>query len=226
MPHATRTARPHVLATVLALLLALAGLVAVPSAAQADEPTVRTAPDGTVTYADPSLAGEPTRRVSGTLYEVAVEDGPERPPVIVTEDGAVVPVELAEPLDASGGEVVARLVEGQALDAALDGRQGAPVEVASAQVAEVAESAAVDHRVYVAVVTNAGSAAPASSAVVEGLVDQAAAWWTTEAGAQGSFSRAATATVRYASSLSSTQRCGINAGTSALWNEAAARFPA
>lgn len=215
--------RRSITVTITLVLGALVGVV--PAHAAEPEPTVRTSSDGSVTYRDPALADEGTTTVTGLLREVVTEGTAAQDPVITTEDGDVIPVDLGDDLPRSDAPVTAELVEGPALDAALEGEPAAPVEVASARVTKAAAAAAVTtHRAYVAVVTNSGSSNLASSATLEARVDQGLAYWTTQAdGAIASFARPS-ATVRYGSSLDSTRRCGFS-DSGALWNEAAAKFP-
>ena len=131
-------------ASVVVGVLVGAVLVTVPASARAAEPTVRTSGDD-VTYTDPTLAGTDTTRVRGVLREVVTEPAaPVSPgsdphaghdhtggqPLIVLADGTHVPVDLdlAAP-DVVGSTVVAELVDGPVLDAALDGTPTEPVQV-------------------------------------------------------------------------------------------------
>lgn len=208
-------------------LVACTVLVALPQAAQADEPIVRD--DGTtVTYVDPALDGESTSPVRGVLREIVVEHGGEGrhdpQSILVTADGLHLPVHLdAADVDVVGAAAVAELVDGPALDAALAGEPEAPVEVAEARFETVeVRSAAVAHRAYVAIVQNSGSMA--ATTTIQARVDAGLAWWSAESGSV--FERAGT--VRYSSSLAAGAtglRCGLNSPVD-LWNEAADQFPA
>lgn len=209
--------------TITLVLAVVAGVA--PSQAVEPDPSVRTASDGTTTYRDPALADESTRTVEGLLREVVTEGTAEQDPVITTDDGDVIPVDLAEDVSRTDAPVTAELVEGPALDAALNGRSGSAVQVESARVEPAAAASAVStHRAYVAVVTNSGSGGLPASSTLEAGVDQGLAYWTTQAdGAIASFTRPL-ATVRYSSSLDATRRCGFS-DAGKLWDEAAARFP-
>ncbi|RYJ07444.1 MAG: hypothetical protein EON52_01250, partial [Actinomycetales bacterium] len=218
---------------VVAVLVGLsAGVMAPASAAPAAaDPTVSTASDGTVTYRDAELLDEPTTTVEGLLRTVVQEGehGESRETtVITTDDGTVVPVALDDRVDRTEAPVVARLVDGSDLDAALDGRWADPVDVASARVEPAVAAAAVapaPQRAYVAVVANSGNSDLDADATLEARVDPALQWWETEADeAITSFDRAG-GTRRYTSSISDTTlRCGLgNPGP--LWTEAAQQFP-
>ncbi len=222
-------------ASVVVGVLVGAVLVTVPASAQAAEPTVRTSGDD-VTYTDPTLAGTDTTRVRGVLREVVTEpaapvstgsdphaghDHTGGQPLIVLADGTHVPVDLdLDAPDVVGSTVVAELVDGPVLDAALDGTPTEPVQVRTAQV-DTAEAAAAraPHRVYVAVVGNSGASVD-SDATIQARVDGGTRWWSEESGT--SFGTAST--VRYDSALDATQRCGF-ANPWTLWSEAGRRFP-
>lgn len=225
-------------------------LAVVPSGAQADEPVVRA--DGeSITYVDPALEDAPTVTVEGTLLQVVVEPGAHGVEehehghddhgvaehddgrvehVVVTDDGTSVPVALDLGAEQTISEVPveADLVAGPDLESALEGEATGPVEVAAATIATESTTTTAPvtaHRAYVAVVTNSGAATLPASSTVDARVDTALSWWTTESGgAISSFTRPA-AQVRYASTLA--DRCGMTggAGTTGLWNEAAAKFP-
>ncbi|RYJ07443.1 MAG: hypothetical protein EON52_01245 [Actinomycetales bacterium] len=212
--------------TVVAALVVATLVGAAPAPAAEPQPTVRTTADGSTTLRDPALSDEDTRTVEGVLREVVTEGASDQAPVITTDDGDVIPVDLGTEVPQSDAPVTAELVEGPALDAALDGRAAAPVQVESARVGTAAVAAAVtSHRAYVAVVTNSGSSNLEPSPTLEAGVDRGLAYWATESeGAISSFTRPA-ATVRFRSSLDATRRCGFT-GADALWNEAARRFPA
>ncbi|KQY56093.1 hypothetical protein ASD11_16650 [Aeromicrobium sp. Root495] len=227
----TRTSRRRI--GVVAVLVGLsAGVMAPASAAPAAaDPTVSTASDGTVTYRDAELLDDPTTTVEGLLRTVVQEGehGESRETtVITTDDGTVVPVALDDRVDRTEAPVVARLVDGSDLDAALDGRRADPVDVASARVEPAVAAAAVapaPQRAYVAVVANSGNSDLDADATLEARVDPALQWWETEADeAITSFDRAG-GTRRYTSSISDTTlRCGLgNPGP--LWTEAAQQFP-
>jgi hypothetical protein len=223
--------------TVGALVGAL--LAVAPSAAQADEPSVRTSGDDVV-YTDPGLADADTTRVRGVLREVVTEpaeatagdhathdhatgDHADAQPLVVLADGTHVPValDLDDP-DALGAPVVAELVDGPTLDAALDGTATEPVAVQSARV-DTAQAATVPapHRVYTAVVGNSGTSPVDADATIQARVDAGTRWWSDESGT--TFSTAST--VRYDSALDATGRCGF-ANPWTLWSESARQFPA
>ena len=205
---------------------ALAPASATPDAA---DPTVSTAADGTLTYRDPALAGERTTKVEGLLRTVVHEDddgASHETSVITTADGTVVPVALDGAVERTDAPVVARLVDGSDLDAALDGRRADPVDVASARVEPAAAAAAAaPQRAYVAVVANSGNSDLAADATLEARVDPALQWWETEADdVITSFDRAG-GTKRYSSSISDASlRCGLG-NANPLWTEAAQQFP-
>ncbi len=222
-------------ASVVVGVLVGAVLVTVPSSARAAEPTVRTSGDD-VTYTDPTLAGVDTTRVRGVLREVVTEPAaPVAPgsdphaghdhtggqPLVVLADGTHVPVDLdLDAPDVVGSTVVADLVDGPVLDAALDGTPTEPVQVRTARV-DTAEAAVAPapHRVYVAVVGNSGASVD-SDATIRARVDGGTRWWSEESGT--SFGTAST--VRYDSALDATQRCGF-ADPWTLWSEAGRQFP-
>lgn len=219
-------------------LLVAAVLVAVPRSVSAQEPTISSSGDEVV-YTDPALEGEPTATVEGVLREVVVEraesDGHGEgghvgaevgEPVLVTDDGSVVPVDLAalaggeealEELDLAGAPVVAELVESASLESALDGTVTQAVDVATA-VFDRSETTATTgaHRAYVAIVANSGSVDATST--IESRIAAGLTWWSQETGA--TFSRAGT--VRYSSARA--DRCGFD-DVSGLWSEAMQRFP-
>lgn len=219
-------------------LLVAAVLVAVPRSVSAQEPTISSSGDE-VKYTDPALEGEPTATVEGVLREVVVEraesDGHGEgghvgaevgEPVLVTDDGSVVPVDLAalaggeealEELDLAGAPVVAELVESASLESALDGTVTQAVDVATA-VFDRSETTATTgaHRAYVAIVANSGSVDATST--IESRIAAGLTWWSQETGA--TFSRAGT--VRYSSGRA--DRCGFG-DVSGLWSEAMQRFP-
>ncbi|WP_444570024.1 zinc-dependent metalloprotease family protein [Aeromicrobium sp.] len=219
-------------------LLVTAVLVAVPRSVSAQEPTISSSGDEVV-YTDPALEGEPTATVEGVLREVVVEraesDGHGEgghvgaevgEPVLVTDDGSVVPVDLEalaggeealEELDLAGAPVVAELVESASLESALDGTVTQAVDVATA-VFDRSETTATTgaHRAYVAIVANSGSVDATST--IESRIAAGLTWWSQETGA--TFSRAGT--VRYSSAR--TDRCGFD-DVSGLWSEAMQRFP-
>jgi hypothetical protein len=116
--------------------------------------------------------------------------------------------------------VVAELVQGPALESALDGEPEQPVEVAEARFAEAsAADAAVSHRVYLAIVANSGSSVDPTDTIQDRLA-AGTAWWQAESGA--TFTRAGTA--RYTSSLGAGARCGFGY-ESQIWSDAAKQFP-
>ncbi len=231
-------------AWVAGALVAGAALVAVPTTASAssgsDDPSVRR-DGGSLVYTDPGLAAEDTTRVSGVLRRVVVEPDAARPrgraarpgtpaptapaqqDVIVMASGVHVPVEAGTVLrrhDVVGDRVVAELVEGPALEAALDGEPEQPVEVAEARFAETSAAAAsAPHRVYLAIVANSGSSVDSTTTIQDRLA-AGMAWWQTESGA--TFGRAATA--RYSSGLGAAARCGFGY-ESQIWSDAAKQFP-
>lgn len=205
-------------------------LVVVPTSAQADDPDVRVDGDAVV-YTDPALEDEDTTRVRGVLRDVVVEHGPSDPataagaesvePVVVTADGLHVPVSFdVEEVAPAGSPVVAELVDGPALDSALEGEPEQPVEVAAASFTTASAATSVPHRAYLAIVANS-DASVAATATAENRLAAGLQWWATESGV--SFTRAATS--RYSSGLAAGgTRCGLGS-PNALWSEAAQQFP-
>ncbi len=212
-------------------LLVVAGLiasvvVAVPGAASADDdPIVVSKADGTVRYVDPTLDNADTMRIVGTLSSVVRDDfdtaqAHELDPVIVTESGAVVPVDLGG-ASVPPGPVVAELLNGPTLEKALDGRTaGTPVGVATASVDPLPVAAAAvtpaSHRIYVARLANQSGVA--SSAAIGSQIDAASQWWSAESGT--TFSRVGA--VR--SVTASASSCGF-ANPDSVWNQVAPVFP-
>lgn len=216
-------------------------MVAVPRSVSAQEPSIRSSGDEVV-YTDPALEGEPTATVEGVLHEVVVERAQAHgegdhgtgdhaaaetgEPVLVTDDGSVVPVDLAalaggedalEELDLAGAPVVAELVESASLESALDGTVTQTVDVATA-VFDRSETTTTTsaHRAYLAIVANSGSVE--STSTIQSRVAAGMSWWTEESGAP--FTLAGTS--RYSSTRS--DRCGFG-DVNGLWSEAMQRFP-
>lgn len=225
----SRPARP--LVAVAGGVLAAVTLAA--PAVSAEGPQVQREPDGTVRVDDRSLDGDATTTVTGRLLDVAhdlqvvVPATPGAPeptvaPVIVTADGAHVPVALDEEAVVPGAEVTAELVSGPTLERALDGDATSPAQVAEAVVTPAAVASATAHRAYVVKVPASGSLA--STTALDKRVDRGLAWWQREAnGAITTFKRPL-ATRTLPASKTPADACGFS-NVSALWTAAAQQFP-
>lgn len=240
MSHLSQHLRPtgsRRLLTALVVAVVAAAALASPTSA-AEGPRVERSADGTVRVVEPALADAPTTTVKGRLLDVEPEIQPVVPlphgsappgsaspdvaPVIVTADGAHVPVDLAADAVEPGATVTAELVSGPRLERALDGDAASPAQVAKAVVTPAAAVAATAHRAYVVRVPASGTLASATA--LEQRVDRGLAWWTREAnGAITSFTRPA-ATRTLARAATPSDACGFS-DVSALWTAAARTHP-
>lgn len=221
-------------ATATALLLGIAVLTALPTAAvAASDPVVEESGD-TVTYTDPALAREKTTTVEGTL-RIAYVDGINRAGrpnsktsySVETDDGDSVPIEVAKeiPTSAANGDIEAEVV-----DAGSDAAQLAEATVEN-EPARAAAPAPAAHQAYVVLVSKTGSF-PTESEVSSRLRDNVLDEWVTESeGAISSFNVADTATLSDSepSGHSKTSLCAMGASAmqnaDGLWKAGADLFP-
>ncbi|EFQ82162.1 hypothetical protein HMPREF0063_12686 [Aeromicrobium marinum DSM 15272] len=180
----------------VAVVLVAPVLVVTPAAgveAPPEPPSLTSLPDGSLDYAAPQLADEPTTTVVGELEVAIVEPSPGEPGgaayAIDSGDGLIpLDIELPEGT-ASGAEVTAELVESPELESARAGRPAGEVEVASATVESRVAAAATPaaKRAYVAISTQGSE--PTNGAV-EAAVDETMGWWLDEGdGAITTFTR-------------------------------------
>ncbi len=235
-----------VLPAVVAIVAA--GALSAPTAASAE---LRS--DRRLSYDNPSYGDAATLDVEGTIETTVIDGFGEHGGAtyeygVRVEGGGVIPLpasfgksapnggdfegklavtgELASDLRDEGVDVA----QGEAIDAdsadgetalGLASEQETPVPVASATVTEPVAAAMTPsaHRLYVAILSNRGTVASTSGAITA----MRSYWLTESAGAITGFSVASTKT--YPSSVTATDNCGLAGGHSAIWAEAAGKFP-